>query len=114
MSSEPSLRDKLSASFIAAFESDFAANGAAVIEKLREKYPQHYVEIGARLIAATQEPDGPTNFSNVQSMEDIGRKLLEQIGVNEFAMTDDMIQRAVEANDRLVDELARIADLSIQ
>jgi hypothetical protein len=51
---EPSLRDKLSAAFLQAIESDFAANGAAVIQDLRVKSPEKYAEIAARLIATTE------------------------------------------------------------
>lgn len=36
---KPSLRDKLSAAFLECFETDFAANGASVIEQLRNKSP---------------------------------------------------------------------------
>jgi hypothetical protein len=46
---EPSLRAKLSTAFLEAFERDFAANGVAVIEALRNKSPDKYAEIAARL-----------------------------------------------------------------
>jgi hypothetical protein len=35
--SEPNLRDKLSESFLRAFESDFEIHGVNVIEQLRQK-----------------------------------------------------------------------------
>jgi hypothetical protein len=44
---EPSLRDKLSESYLRAFEADFAANGVAAIEKLRERNPAKYSEIAS-------------------------------------------------------------------
>jgi hypothetical protein len=57
--SEPSLRDKLSQNFLSAFESDFKQNGVAAIESLRQKSPEKYAEIAARLIAATEpKPEG--------------------------------------------------------
>ena len=48
------------------------------------------------------------DFSNVQSMQDIGRKLLEQVG---FSHPDDVsIAQAIEANDLLIATLERIRD----
>ena len=68
--SEPSLRDKLSAAFLEAFQSDFEANGVAAIEQLRNKSPDKYTEIAARLIAATEPQSQPTGFASCDSMED--------------------------------------------
>ena len=46
------------------------------------------------------------DFSQASSMEDIGRKLLQSVG---FKEPDDVsVQRAVEANDALIDTLQRI------
>jgi hypothetical protein len=105
---EPSLRDKLSADFLAAFEADFAVNGVAVIEALRLKSPEKYAELGARLIATVEpKPDG---FEQCNDMESIARKQLKSVGLeNEDAMTADMIRRTIEINDRFVDELAKVA-----
>jgi hypothetical protein len=86
-SAEPSLRDKLSAAFLEAFQADFETHGAEVIESLRTKDPARYVDIGARLIAASEPP----------------------VGLPEDAATSKMIERAIEANDRLIDELSQIA-----
>ena len=55
--------------------------------------------------------DQPTDtqridFNSAQSLQDIGRKLLQSIG---FKEPDDVsIQAAVEANDRFIDELQQI------
>ena len=75
---EPSLRGKLSENFLRAIQSDFEINGAAVIEQLRLKSPEKYVEIAARLIAAT-EPS-VTKGPDINSTWDIGRHLLMQVG----------------------------------
>src|SRR5262249_18905643 len=57
---EPSPRDKLAAGFLKAFESDFEAHGVDVIERLREKHPDRYADLAARLIATTEpKSDGP-------------------------------------------------------
>jgi hypothetical protein len=42
-------------------------------------------------------------------MEDIGRQLLLQVGVEEIAITPSMIQAAIAANDALVARLEQIA-----
>lgn len=106
-SSPPSLRERRSANFLAAFEADFQTHGVSVIEKLRENSPEKYAELGAKLIAASEpEPEG---FESCQSMEEVGRKLLQSVGVDEFAITDGMIEAAIALQDRFTDELSRIA-----
>jgi len=42
-------------------------------------------------------------------MEEVGRKLLQSVGVDEFAITDGMIEAAIALQDRFTDELSRIA-----
>jgi hypothetical protein len=98
--SKPSLRDRLSENFLRAFEADFAANGVAAIEALRQKSPEKYSEIAARLIAASEpKPDG---FESCNSMEEIGLRLLKSVGADEYTVTDDMVQAAIEANDNFI------------
>jgi hypothetical protein len=112
--SEPSLRDKLSESFLRAFESDFAANGVDVIQQLRQKSPEKYSEIAAKLIAAVEQPPGPNDYSDCQSMDDIGRKLLRSVGAQEDAITQKMITAAVKANDVFIARLEAIRDGTTQ
>jgi hypothetical protein len=52
---EPSLREKLSQSFLEALTADFAINGPAVIEKMRATHPERYAELAAKMIM-TAEP----------------------------------------------------------
>src|SRR5262245_41608766 len=103
-SAEPSLRAKLSAAFLEAFERDFAANGVNVIEKLRERSPEKYAELAGKLIMSTEPPqDG---FESAQSMQEIGVRLLKSVGLaDEDLMTPAMIEEAIEANDRFITEL---------
>jgi hypothetical protein len=104
--SKGSLREKLSGAYLAAFESDFAEHGIEAIQELRNKDPAKYSDIAARLIAATNEPDNPNDYSTANSMEDIGRKLLQSVG---FAAPDDAsIQEAVEANNKFIARLEEI------
>jgi hypothetical protein len=104
---EPSLRNRLSANFLAAFQADFQAHGAAAIEALRAESPAKYAEIASRLIAAI-EPQ-PEGFAACKTMNDIGRELLRQAGMADEDITDAMVEAAVEANNRLLDTLESIA-----
>ena len=106
---EPSLRDKLSQDFLKAFQSDFEANGVNVIEQLRLKSPEKYAEIGAKLIAAAQQIPNPNDFSQSQSLEDVGRGLLKAVGVNEIDATDEMIEQALKAHSAMIERLEEIA-----
>lgn len=101
--SEPSLRDKLSAAFMKAMQSDFETHGAEVIERLREVDPAKYTAIAAQLISTIEPKDG---YEDCQSHEEIGRRLLQSIGFSE--PDDASIQAAVELNKAFVDGLQRI------
>jgi hypothetical protein len=100
-----SLREKLSAAYLEAFEADFAENGVAAIQQLREKSPEKYSDIAARLIAAT-EPTLQNDFSTCNSQEDIARKLLHSVGFSE--PDDASIQEAVELNNKFIADLEAI------
>jgi hypothetical protein len=104
---EPSLRAKLSAAFLEAFEADFAAHGVNVIEKLRERSPEKYAELAGKLIMTTEPPqDG---FESAQTIQELGLKLLKSVGCPEGAATDDMIAQAIERHDQYVADLTQIA-----
>jgi hypothetical protein len=86
--------------------ADFADNGVDAIKALREKSPEKYSEIAARLIAAIEsKPDG---FGNCTTMEQIGRKLLQSVGADDVELTGDMIAEAVAANDKFIAKLEEI------
>src|SRR5262245_3558322 len=104
-SSEPSLKDQLAAKFTKDFLADYDANGVAVIQQLREKHPDRYIEQAARLIATAEEPSGV--FDKAKSMDDIGRGLLSQVGC--VAPSERQIQEAIQANDEFVARLEAIA-----
>ena len=105
-SPEPSLRDMLSARFLEAIHADFEEHGVDVIQKLRDKDPKAYCEISARLIAATEPPgDG---FDSAQSMQELGVRLLESVGCPRDAITEDMAEAAVAAQDDFTTALAKI------
>src|SRR5262245_23631344 len=107
---EPSLRDKLSANFMKAFEADFAANGVDVIEKLRERSPEKYAELAAKLIAQSEPPD-PNDVNNAKTSEDLMRHALGKMGIAN--PTEQQLEMAVAANSRFMSELEMIAALHI-
>jgi hypothetical protein len=105
----PSARDKLSSAFVEALEKDWAEHGSEVIQQIRLDNPVKYGELIARLIPMDANPVSANNFSHCKSIEDIGRQLLLQVGVEEIAITPSMIQAAIAANDALVARLEQIA-----
>lgn len=103
---EPSLRDKLSENFLRAFESDFENHGVEAIEQLRQKSPEKYSEIAARLIAVIEPKSN--GFEQCNTHEEIGRKLLENAGMPPDAITSEMIEQAIEAQNALVQRIDEI------
>ena len=59
------------------------------------------------LIGASDDYN-PTDFSKAESMQDLGRMLLQSVGLP--APSDDEISLAIEANDTFVETLERIRD----
>jgi hypothetical protein len=100
-----SLRDQLAADYLKNFAADFALNGVAAIEEMRQKSPEKYIEVAARLISAT-EPPNPDSLSEADSMEDIARWLLRRVGCHE--PSDSQLQEAIEANDKFIARLEEI------
>jgi hypothetical protein len=109
-SGEPSLRNKLSESYLRAFEADFAANGAVAIEKLRERNPAKYSEIASRLIAAVEPPVNPMAEAN--SISEIAVLLLQNAGISDPS-PDESFQ-AIEAHDIFMATMERIKASHIQ
>jgi hypothetical protein len=105
----PSTRDKLSNAFVEALEKDWAEHGSEVIQQIRLENPVKYGELIARLVPMDANPVSASDFSQAQSMQDIGRGLLKQVGLHEDAITQQMIERAIAANDELVARLEQIA-----
>ena len=102
--SEPSALDKLSASFVKAFQNDFENFGIEAIEKLREQNPAKYAEIASRLIAVV-EPK-LEGFEGAKNMHDVAIALLKSVGFND--PDDNSIQQAIEANDQFINALQAI------
>jgi len=108
-SESPSTRDKLSNAFVEALEKDWAEHGSHVIQQIRLDNPVKYGELIARLIPLDANLVSASDFSQAKSMQDIGRGLLKQVGLHEDAITEQMIEQAIAANDELVARLEQIA-----
>src|SRR5215510_10640156 len=91
----PTTRDKLSSAFVDALEKDWAEHGVEVIQRIRQDNPVKYGELIARLVPMDANLVSASDFSKCQTMEDIGRKLLQSVGVAEDAITDDMSAREI-------------------
>ena len=105
----PSPRDRLSSAFVQALEKDWAEHGSEVIQQIRQDNPVKYGELIARLVPMDANPLSANDYSTCETMEDIGRKLLQQIGLHDDAITEQMIAQAVAANGELVARLEQIA-----
>jgi len=106
---EPSLRNKLSQAFLEALEADFREYGKSVIETMRQKDPTRYAELAGKLILTAEQSPAGIDFKSAKSMQDIGRKLMQSVGMDERTITAEMIQAAIEANDRFIAALESIA-----
>jgi hypothetical protein len=101
---EPSIRDRLSASFLKAFQSDFETYGVETIEKLRAESPSKYAEIAAKLVTAIEPPKS----EEIKDMRSMAIRLLKDVGADEYEITEAMIQQAIKCNDDFIDQLQAI------
>ena len=104
----PSTRDKLSSAFVEALEKDWAEHGVEVIQQIRQDNPVKYGELIARLVPMDANLASADDFSKCQSMQDIGKKLLHAVGVDECAITDGMAEQAIAAQNAFITSLQAI------
>jgi hypothetical protein len=108
---EPSLLAQLSKP-LRDFVDDITANGADALRAVRERDPAKYLELSTKLLPliVALNPQPVHEFSDCQSMADIGARLLRGIGVEEDAITEPMVEAAISANDRFIEQLEAIRD----
>ena len=108
---EESLLEQLSGP-LKDFVIDFKTHGKTVLEQARQNNPTKYLEMASRLAAlvASLRPEEPDGYSKANSMQDIGRKLLQSVGADETMLTDEHIAQAVEAKNTFVAQLEAIRD----
>jgi hypothetical protein len=105
---EIDIRRDLTTSFIARLRDKWLQVGDQVLEELAAKQPEKFALLVAQVVPREMLlTGGKGDFSECQSMNEIGRKLLEQVGLTEPRL--DQIERAVEANDSFVIQLQTIA-----
>jgi hypothetical protein len=108
----PSTRDKLSSALIEALAKDWAEHGPEVIQQIRLDNPVKYGELIARLIPMDANLPPANDYSSCQSMEDIGRRLLQQVGIDD--PSEDQVERAVAVNNQFITSLEAIRDEALQ
>ncbi len=91
-----------------ALAADWKEHGAATIEAVRQKTPDRYCELIAKVVPKVSADRRAVDFSDCPDMQEIGRRLLLQTGILEAAITDTMIEQTVEANSKFVDRLLLI------
>jgi hypothetical protein len=74
---------------------------------MRKDNPTKFAEMVARLVPPDPVPVSP--FANTNSLEDLGRELLEAVGLSEDLITDDLIQQALRAHETFTKRLEEIA-----
>jgi hypothetical protein len=79
---------------------------------MRESHPERYAELAAKMIMAAEPPERKDGFGSDTSMEAVGRRLLQSIGVIE--PTDSQIEQAIAANDEFIGQLEAIRDRAMQ
>jgi hypothetical protein len=91
------------------FVVNFKTHGKTVLEQVRQDNPAKYLEMASKLAALVAalrpEPDG---YSKANTMQDIGRRLLQSVGADETTLTDVQIEQAIAANDAFVAQLQAI------
>jgi hypothetical protein len=109
---EPSLVDELSKP-LRDIVNDIKAHGLDALQTVREKSPEKYLELATKLLplVAALNP-GTSDIADCKSMNDIGVQLLRSVGIDDFEVTPDMIQAAIDANDKFIQALEAIKDAS--
>ena len=54
--------------------------------------------------------DNQLDFKSARSMQEIGKKLMQSVGVDERLITAEMVQAAIEANNTFIAQLEAIRD----
>jgi Skp family chaperone for outer membrane proteins len=102
------LLDQLSAP-LKEFVEDFGRHGKAVLERVRERSPEKYLELSCKLAAlvATLKPKGD-EMDGARNPDELAVALLREIGMPDDAIDEDAILAAVEANDEFCQTLEAI------
>lgn len=82
-----------------------------VWQLVKEKWPAKYLELKIKKAAlqATLKTPNPLDPTNAQSMLEIGKLLLQSVGLSE--PSDEQIGQAVAVNDQFIKDLEDIAGI---
>src|SRR5260370_41564556 len=94
------LLDRLSAP-LREFVEDFGRHGKSVLERVRERSPEKYLELSCKLAAlvATLKPRGD-EIDGAQNPDELAVALLRQMEMPEDAINEDAILAATETVDQ--------------
>jgi hypothetical protein len=107
-------RHELSNDFVRMLSEDWKQNGKASLEKVREKMPDRYCELIAKvvpkemLIASDQLP---ADANGPKTSKDIADRLLADVGLD--SPSEDARKRALAAYDNFVATLEQIRFLAV-
>jgi hypothetical protein len=92
------------------FVADFKQHGKSVLEQVRERSPEKYLELSTKLLPLVMALNpGASSFSDCETQSDIGMKLLRSVGLEEDLVTPSLIEEAVKAKNDFLDQLEAIA-----
>lgn len=93
------------------FVKDFKAHGAEALQQVRERNPEKYLELSAKLagLVATLKPEAHP-LATARDRQELAAELLKTVGLVEDQMTPAMIEQAMAANYELVNRLEAIRD----
>jgi hypothetical protein len=111
-SDQPSALDSLASRVAEALAKDWAEHGDEVIVRIREEDPVEYRKLIVRLVPQDALVPAPGAYADCNSMADIGRRLLEQVGV--IDPSEDQVARAVQVNNEFMGKLEAIRDEMLQ
>jgi hypothetical protein len=107
---ETDLRQDLTANFVTKLRDKWLECGDRVLDELSTKSPEKFALLVGTIVPREMLlAGGRGDYSECQSREDIGKKLLLDVGTSEAAITESMITQAIEANETFINELQRIA-----
>ena len=94
------------------FVNDFKEHGRSVLEQVRERNPEKYLELSTKLasLVAMIKP-GPSDYAKARTHEEIAIATLKEVGCED--PTPAMIAEATQANKNFVARLEAIRDDAI-
>lgn len=104
---ELSAAARLASDFTKAVEEQWRSHGPQVLEAMRRESPTKFAELVARLVP--QNVSVPTSpYATATSTRAIGRLLLQEQGIEEYFITESMVDDAIAAQEQFIHTLQLI------